>query len=239
MDWLKEIPFPTGENRIEKEVDFSIKKFASRELQEDPDFFTDIVLQWVVAPFVTHDNVAYRIPVLNDSKIEEYASTHFTSLFTKVRGIYTDGKLGEIRLEDLNPDIKSSFVKSVIHPNKIDPLVNDFYLQREWERSNQLNVKLFQIDRASFIKQTTYHAKSDHKRLWDFINKPYKRSDEVTISPTNWVLSDGLLESPFLVFLSRYASEVVLTVNQSDLHVRAISFKGERLQNYRACTLNA
>lgn len=232
MNWLREIPFPTGENRIEEDIDFSIKKFTSRDLQAHPDFIHDIVLQWVITPFVVHEHTAYQIPAHDESELEEYASTNFTSLFTKVRGIYTDGKLGEIRLEDVKPDIKNSFAESVITAKKLDPLVSDFYLQGEHERSNQLSVKLFQIDRASFIEQTTYHAKPDHRRLWNFIHKPYRSiDDEVTISPTNWVLSDGLLESPFLIFLSRYASEVVLTVNEKDLSVRAISFKGEHPQN--------
>lgn len=232
MDWLKEIPFPTGENRIEEDIDFSIKKFASRDLQAHPDFIHDIVLQWVITPFVLHPHTAYRIPAHDESELEEYASTNFTSLFTNVRGIYTDGKLGEIRLEDVKPDIKNSFAESVITAKKLDPLVSDFYLQGEHERSNQLSVKLFQIDRASFFEQTTYHTKSDHRSLWNFIHKAYRLSDdEVTISPMNWVLSDRLLESPFLLFLSRHASEVVLTVNEKDLSVRAISFTGEHPQN--------
>ncbi|WP_244297304.1 hypothetical protein [Brevibacillus antibioticus] len=229
MDWLIEIPFPIEENPVETNVAFSIKRFESSGLQEPPDFIHDIVLQWTIAPFVVHEHTAYRIPAHDDPEIEEYASVNFTSLFTKVRGIYTNGKLEEIRLEDLKPNIKSSFIQSVIHTSKIDPLVSDFYLQGECEHSIQLNTKLFQIERDSFIKQTTYHANSAHRRLWDFINKPYEMSDEVTISPTNWVLNDRLLESPFLIFLSRYASEVVLTVNDNDLNVRAISFKGHSL----------
>lgn len=225
MDWLIEIPFPTRENRVETNVDFSFKKLESSGLQEPPDFIHDIVLQWAIAPFVVHEHTAYRIPAHDDPEIEEYASVNFTSLFTKVRGIYTKGKLEEIRLEDLKPNIKRSFIESVINTSKIDPLVRDFYLRRECERSNQLKVKLFQIDSTSFIEQTTYCAQPDHKKLWDFINKPFKTSDEVTISPMNWVLSDGLLESPFLVFLSRYASEVVLTVSEKDRNVTMVSFK--------------
>ncbi|WP_188068572.1 hypothetical protein [Brevibacillus brevis] len=225
MDWLIEIPLPTRENRVETNVDFSFKRFESSGLQEPPDFIHDIVLQWAIAPFVVHEHTAYRIPAHNDPEIEEYASVNFTRLFTKVRGIYTNGKLEEIRLEDLKPNIKSSFIESVIHTSKIDPLVSDFYLQRKCERSNRLNVKLFQIDRDSFLKQTTYLAQPAHKRLWDFMNRPFKTSDEVTISPTNWMLSDDLLESPFLVFLSRYASEVVLTVNEKDRNVTMVSFK--------------
>ncbi|UIO40306.1 hypothetical protein LOY85_15955 [Brevibacillus brevis] len=225
MDWLIELPFPTGENRVETNVDFSFKRFESSRLQEPPDFIHDIVLQWAIAPFVVHEHTAYRIPAHNDPEIEEYASVNFTSLFTKVRGIYMNGKMEEIRLEDLKPNIKSSFIESVIHTSKIDPLVSDFYLRGESERSNRLNVKLFQIDRDSFLKQTTYLAQPDHKRLWDFMNRPFKTCDEVSISPTNWVLSDDLLESPFLVFLSRYASEVVLTVNEKDQNVTMVSFK--------------
>ncbi|NQF16435.1 hypothetical protein HPY31_21405 [Brevibacillus sp. HB1.3] len=225
MDWLIEIPFPSGEIRVETSVDISFRRFESSGLQEPPDFIHDIVLQWVIAPFVVHEHTAYRIPAHNDPEIEEYASVNFTSLFTKVRGICTNGKMEEIRLEDLKPNIKSSFIESVIHTSKIDPLVSDFYLQRKCERSNRLNVKLFQIDRDSFIKQTTYLPQPDHKRLWDFISRPFKTSDEVSISPMNWVLSDNLLESPFLLFLSRYASEVVLTVNEKDQNVTMVSFK--------------
>lgn len=225
MDWLKEIPFPSGEYRIEKDVDFSIQKIESKDLQENPDFINDIILQWVIAPFVVHENTAYRILVQDDTELVEYALTIFTNLFTKVRGIYIEGKLEEIRLEDLMPHIKNSFIELVIKENKIDPLVYDFCLKDEIERSNQFDVKLFQINREQFIEQTTYLAKPDHKRLWNFINRPDGMRDEMTISPANWVLNDRLFESPFLIFLSRYANEVVLTVNQKDLNVTMLSFK--------------
>ncbi|WJQ79245.1 hypothetical protein [Brevibacillus brevis] len=140
MDWLMEIPFPTGENRVETNVDFSFKRFESSGLQEPPDFIHDIVLQWAIAPFVVHEHTAYRIPAHNDPEIGEYASVNFTSLFTKVRGIYMNGKMEEIRLEDLKPNIKSSFIESVINTSKIDPLVSDFYLRGESERSNSLTL---------------------------------------------------------------------------------------------------
>ncbi|WP_064199778.1 hypothetical protein [Brevibacillus brevis] len=225
MDWLIEIPFPNREYQIEKDGDFSIKKFASRDLQAHPDFIRDIVQQWVVAPFVAHKNAVYRVPAQDDTELVDYASTIFTTLFNKVRGIYIDGKLEEIRLEDVMPHVKDSFTDLVLNADKLDPLVKDFYLQGAFERSNQVDVKLFQLNKEQYIKQTTYYPKPDHKRLWNFIRKPYKIGSDISISPENWVLSDRLLESPFLIFLSRYASEIVLTVNEKDRNVALISFK--------------
>ncbi|MGF9906555.1 hypothetical protein [Brevibacillus porteri] len=225
MNWLKEIPIPlTNDEHWNKEdVIYSFRKREQASLFETPDFMHDIVLQWVIAPFVVYNNVSYRIAT-HDSPLKEYNSTILTNLFHSVREVYADGKLVEIRLEDLKPHIKDSYTK-LIDTNKIAPLVTDFYFKESIGSSNQLDCRLFEMDMDKYTDQTTYHAETNHTRLWEFMAKLHLPNNEITVLPFSWVLNDRLLESPFLIFLSRYASKVVLTVNHNDLNVRAISFK--------------
>lgn len=232
MTWFKEIPIPLGNDAHLNVTNFkySFKKLGQTPLPEKTDLINDLVLQWIIVPFVFSINAAFHIPT-NDSKLKEYTYTNLTNLFNSVREVYADGKLVEIRLEALKQDIKNSFIEQVLETNKADPLVSDFYLNEKVNLSNQLDIKLFKVDINKFTDLTVYHAETDHIRLWDFINKLHLFKDEVTLFPSNWMFNDRLLESPFLIFLSRYASEVVLTVNYNDLNVRAISFKGKHQPN--------
>lgn len=223
MTWFKEIPMPLNndEHWNAEDVNFLIKPLEQTTPQKSTDITNDLILQWVIAPFVVSKGVVYRIHA-HDSELVEYTSTILTNLFNSVRGVYVEGELVEIRLEELKQHAHHSFTELVKDGDKIDPLVKDFYLKENVELSNQLDIKLFKIDIDKFIDQTTYHTETDHFRLWEFLMK----SNALTLLPTNWVFNDRLLESPFLLFLSRYANEVVLTVNYNDLNVRAISFKG-------------
>ena len=230
MTWFKEIPMPLDNHNqhcIPENYRFRIKLLEQTIPPINPDFINDIVLQWVILPFLVSENVVFRISV-HDSELKEYTLANLTNLFHQVRGLFVNGELIEIRLMELKQHIKDSFTKTVLDANKLDPLVHDVYLRKSVKLDNQLDIKLYEIDMKKFVDLTHYHTetKTNHIKLWDFIMRLNPNHDEITLFPVNWVFNDLLLESPFLLFLSRYADEIVLTVNQNDLNVRAISFKG-------------
>lgn len=236
MTWFKEIPMPLDnhhQHSISKNYSYRIKPLEQIATPNNPDFINDIILQWVIVPFLVIEHVVFHIPI-HDTKLKEYTLANLTNLFDPVRGLYMNGELIEVRLEGLKQHTKDSFTRIVLDTNKLDPLVYDFFLKKNVELDNKIDVKLYEIDMKKFIDLTTYHAENitNHMRLWEFIAKAYNGRNvksynhEITLFPVNWVFNDLLLESPFLIFLSRYADEIVLTVNQNDLNVRAISFKG-------------
>lgn len=136
MTWFKEIPLPLNndEHWNEAEFNYSIKRLEQAAPSESPDFINDIVLQWVIMPFIISKGDVYQIS-LNDSKLKEYTSTVLTHLFNSVQGVYVDGELVGIRLEELKQKIQSSFTELVIDTNKINPLVKDFYLKENVQLS--------------------------------------------------------------------------------------------------------
>jgi|GEM_PF-2974694 len=222
MNWLNEISMDHDECDIENDMNYSIRDIEQLFPQAPQDFVSDIVLQWILCPFVIKKGVVYQISAV-DPELQAYAFTKLNGLFNRVRGVYVNGQLTEIRLEEINKQAKHSFTDVL---KQIHPLVTDFYLKEKIEQtSNPINVKLFEIVKARFIEQTEYCAETDHVTLWNFLKKSNMPNRPITLFPTNWMLNDSLLRSPFLIFISRYADEVVLTVNDSDQNVRAITFK--------------
>ncbi|WP_400161777.1 hypothetical protein ACAF76_021290 [Brevibacillus sp. TJ4] len=230
MTWFKEIPMPLdnhSQHRTPEDYSYRIRPLQQQVAPNPPDYINDIVLQWVVVPFLVIEHVVFHIPV-HDAELKEYTFANLTHLFDPVRGFFVDGELLEVRLEGLKQHTKDFFVKTVVDTNKLDPLVADFYLRENMELEQRIDVKLYEIDIKKFTAMTTYHPESNHSRLWDFLMWTHPYHDEITLFPVHWVFHDLLLESPFLLFLSRYADEIVLTVNQHDQHVRAITFTGKR-----------
>jgi hypothetical protein len=224
MNWFNELSISSDECHVENDTNYSIRDIEQTFPQASQDFFGDIVLQWILCPFVIKKGVVYQISTV-DSELKEYVFASLRGLFNRVRGVYVNEQLTEIRLEEINNHAKNSFT-NVLDLNKINLLVRDFYMKESTEpRSNQIDVKLFEIVIDKFIEQTEYRAESNHVTLWDFLKKSNLSNEQITLFPTNWMFNDSLLQSPFLIFISRYADEVVLTVNDSDQNVRAITFK--------------
>ncbi|PZD94921.1 hypothetical protein DNH61_14855 [Paenibacillus sambharensis] len=227
MDWFNRIEKSNLIMPHEAQPDFQIVKIQASEFKTPNDLANNIILQWIVCPFLLDiDGVCFQIPIYSNN-MYEYLSDTILCNFSKIQGIYEDGIMTTISLNKLNSESELYYKKHLLELGLISPVVKEFYMKENTPLSLnvEINTENIELDIEKFRKRL--HVPEDSLRisseLWDFfVDTHISKEGNIILSPIHWTFNNDILTSPTLEYFSRYANRIILTINKNNSHIRAI-----------------
>lgn len=225
---IKELDEPVNNKKIDGHFNTSIRDIKVNSLPDILDFQKNIVIQWIVFPFLSDKTgLSYQIPIYS-ANMHTYIKDHIEGYFEVSQGIFENNTLTMLRLSKLKDEYKS-FLNDHFTENEdfIHPIIRDFY----WDHKKSINVfdnvdaVNLELDIQNFNKHVKTRVRANED-LWNFFEQAYIDIDgNMIISPQNWIFNDELVKSAFLAYVSKYANRIILTVNKLNQHIRAIEIR--------------
>ncbi|WP_420540436.1 hypothetical protein ACN92M_26760 (plasmid) [Paenibacillus polymyxa] len=224
MIWYKEKILL--EDEIERDNDDDYMDFYIKEIEcnATPDFNRlneDIVIQWVIAPFLLGEyGVVYDLSPHTEQ--EEFILSNIAPFFDTVKGIYEGEKLTTIRLSDLKVEVPIQCEDISFHP-----IIQDFNFCENEISQNSIQTKNYEIIIDRFLeKNKNLDSGEEENNLWNFLKKTQtNEKGYMILSPRNWLFNQSLQMSSALRYFVKHAKEITLTVNTYNKHVRVIELK--------------
>lgn len=227
MSWFKKIEKIDVMMPHAAQQDFQIVGIQAPTFKMPDNLKNDIVLQWIVYPFLLGiDGVCFQVPIYSN-KMHDYLLDFILCHFSNIQGIYENENMTMIRLNELHSESGQVFKNHLLKSQSISPIVKEFYMKTKLQMpfNNRFDIQNIEINIEDFRKRLI--IPEDHinnsSELWNFFQDTHiSKEGSIIISPRNWILNDSLLSSPTLEYFSRFAKKIILTVNNNNLYIRAI-----------------
>ncbi|MEC0233028.1 hypothetical protein P4H71_01480 [Paenibacillus kribbensis] len=231
MEWYREAIVSIEEDNLEiddlTDLDFEIERHVSTALPELQSLEEDIILQWIVSPFVSGDqNLVFQIPV-PDQRIQSYVMEITSGFFATVETIYENKRISMIRVSEIKEEVIEKFKNKSLLEQTFNPVIRDLYMRESISMVQEnITCKNFEIISDKFCKMNSASKKESNNKLWNFLKSTHiDKEGSMVMTPKNWLFNDDLLKSPALNYFALFADKIILTVNMHNQHVRAIEIK--------------
>ncbi|SEG50791.1 hypothetical protein [Paenibacillus sp. UNC499MF] len=230
MTWYRIFQEPENDNYQEiDEPDFSISTIPSPHSPLLNKIQYDLILQWIICPFLKQkEGLCYQVPI-HTPEIQTYILNHVAGHFNTVQGIYENQKLTMIRLSELKLATQNYF-QDKKENMQLSPIVNDFYMRKDLgsETKGAIDCENVEIMIREFRNLCRVEFNEMDDSLWKFFKETHLYFDgNIIVVPQNWLFSDELLTSETLAYFSRFAHRIILTINKTNNHVRAVELRVE------------
>ncbi|WP_217561036.1 hypothetical protein [Paenibacillus sp. GbtcB18] len=229
MPWYSVLQEPENDSFQEiDEPDFSISTLPSTNSPAWNRIKDDLILQWIICPFFKKkEGLCYQIPI-HTPDIQTYVLNHVAGHFNTVQGIYENQKLTMIRLSELKLATQNYFQDKKENMKLISPIVSDFYMRKDLgsQTKGAIDCENVEIMIREFRNLCKVEFDEMDDSLWKFFKETHLDFDgNIVLVPQNWLFSDELLTSTTLAYFSRFAHRIILTINKTNNHVRAVELR--------------
>lgn len=219
LEWIKKTT-PVDETRGIRHRPFYLRKF---NFEQPPSSINEIALFFLAGSVILDESMMLSLYAKSDS-VQKTIMNDIAPHFEDVKIVYVENEIEIINMQQIK-------CKSVLLFNKSDSevieIIKDLY------RTNDMSVW-----KPEGIRETSHYAVNKEKldkrncsvfvELQRFITEAYMDIGEpLVLFPTGWNLEDGLIKSPFLVFMASFVPIITLLVDDSNNQVVAVKLSSK------------
>lgn len=214
MEWIEPSSFIFKDTFHPPFKDISIVETESKEPQS-----ISFIAQFFLAPLIYDKNSLLSIPLTNE-QIKNISIDDLSPHFRQVKIIKNQEIDWKINLQDLKRESYLMYTQ-LTRDDLIHPIIKDlFFKTYGFENQNITNPSNFFKIKKNGVKSV---PNSQFSKIWEFISKSFFITDDTfVLSPTNWYLSNSLLDSPAIQYFNSTNKNIFIKISSDNNLIQKI-----------------